>query len=771
MVLAQAQPRAVWSESYGGDAFEELSDMVLAPGGGFIAVGKSTSPISGRMMLPAQGGEDLIALRVAADSTVLWEQRLGGQQNDGGTKVIVDRLGRYIIVGTTTSSNSGNKQSVRQSAGEWASDIWMVCLDGNGNVVWDRTFGGLNSEDAVGLTMTPDGSFLVAGRTDSPADGVTSRRKELKGSRSYWLLEVDPSGNLVNEHIYGGAGDDYAWGMRRLRDDTYMLFGASQSGATLDKTTASFGSSDMWLVQVRRDGSIVRDFQFGGSNLENPFVLTQYADGDIFVGGQSLSGVSGNKSVPLNGSEVDFWALRFELSTGRIRWDRGYGGPDFDDIYTVGKNFDDNVVVAGTTRSGNRLDGNSIIEGRDDAWLMYIDPTGEPIWDITRGGNENESIRTVIRSETGGWYFGGISNSDPFPWKDGRAWGTMFNGVRSNDMWIAKIGCDFLVDLGEPRITVCTGDSLVLRNLGTPFNIRDKYFWSNGSAEPTLDITGTGNATYQLSGVSADACQASDTINVSFVNQPGLLSFSVEDISCGEANTGSISLEVNAATSGFTVAGRSFTGTATTVTDLAPGTYLVELVGQSPGCDADTTLIVNDAAALGISLPDSMVVVYGAEITLTTGIDTVGTQFVWTGPGVTCTTCAEQRFQVLADGTVSVTATNAGACEATASVVVVGVKDFTVGIPNIFSPNNDGNNDNFTLFPSAYVKSIGPLRLFDRWGNQVFAGVDAQITYGEGWNGDFRGKPAATGAYGFVCPVEYLDGTTKLMEGTIILVR
>ena len=95
--MASAQPSPRWSSTYGGDGFEEMTDMILAPGGGFIAVGKSTSPLSGTLVRDPQGSEDLVAVRVAADGRVLWEQRVGGEERDGATKVIVDNLGGIPI--------------------------------------------------------------------------------------------------------------------------------------------------------------------------------------------------------------------------------------------------------------------------------------------------------------------------------------------------------------------------------------------------------------------------------------------------------------------------------------------------------------------------------------------------------------------------------------------------------------------------------------------------------------------------------------------------
>ncbi|HZV43959.1 MAG TPA: gliding motility-associated C-terminal domain-containing protein, partial [Saprospiraceae bacterium] len=93
-------------------------------------------------------------------------------------------------------------------------------------------------------------------------------------------------------------------------------------------------------------------------------------------------------------------------------------------------------------------------------------------------------------------------------------------------------------------------------------------------------------------------------------------------------------------------------------------------------------------------------------------------------------------------------------------------------IPNVFSPNDDGNNDNFTIFGRFNLTMINKLNIYDRWGNQLFGGVG--LTPGDeehGWDGTFNEKPMQPGVYVYTAELLYEDGVTEVVIGNITLVR
>ena len=772
---ALAQPAHQWSYTYGGENYEEIQAVTLAPDSGFVAVGRTSSPVSGTVGVANSGLSDVVVVRMSPTGRKQWERVIGGSEVDEAFDVIVDTAGRIVVVGRSFSDADGTKTSPRVAPGPWASDGWLIVLDADGNDVWQRSFGGAGSEGFRDIELTTRGTYLLAGRTDSDASPGTQRLLPRRGGFDYWLAEVDTDGTFLREWVYGGAASDELWDMIRLRDGGFVVAGSSQSGVGFEKTRPPFGSSDMWLLELSADGAFVRDYQLGGSGPENPFFLTEFRDGDLFVSGQSLSPASGNKTTPAIGG-LDLWCARFARGTGAVRWDRTLGGVEDDNAYTGRRNINDYIVLAGNTRSPVRGDSVDVIEGFDDGWLVYLSPQGDLIWDITRGGDERDNIRALIRSEDGGWYLGGESNSNPFEWRTPEAGGpfglTDGQGVRANDGWLAKLECDFEVRLQAEKLDLCRGESVTLRNTEAVYLPHTTFEWSDGSFDSTLIVTPVADDTVTLASVSPDACESQDTIVLDVHDVPRIVDLDAVDETCPGRNDASLALAVDDVEA-ILLDGDPFPASGRR-DSLSGGTYAIRLTSTLERCAVDTTLDLSGASAFGVDLGPDQEHVVGTTITLDPELSGSpdGLTYRWGGSVVgVCADCEQPTFRLMNSGTVMLTLTDANGCVQTAELMIVGTKDRTVGVPNAFSPNRDGVNDRFGVYLTPFVEQAGPLRIFDRWGNQVYVGIGEQMFQARGWDGTYRGRDAGVGVYTYVLPIRYIDGVEETLQGEINLLR
>ena len=773
-LVAGAQPAVEWSYNYGGGGYEEITAIVQAPGGGFLAVGHTTSDVSGTIAEPRSGSSDLLAVRMSRTGVKLWERVIGGASRDRAYDVIVDDRGRFIIVGDTRSGLEGTKTVDRQGPFEFNQDVYMVCLDAAGNTVWQAAFGGNGEHFARTVLQLDNGNYLVASETNAdPSTQWGNRVEPLRGNFDYWVFEVDPNGQFVREHLYGGDQNDFIWGAYMLSDRTVMLYGASQSDVNGEKTLPGNGSSDMWLINIDQDGRILQQYVFGGTDLETPFFFTEYENGDLFVSGESRSPASGNKTSEWRG-EIDLWAVRFDRASGNVIWDQTHGGEQDDYAYTGRKNINDYIVLAGTTRSTVRGDSVSTIRGLDDGWLIYLSPDGELIWDITQGGNERDNIRALIRSEDGGWYLGGESNSDPFPWRDAEAGGPYgmldAQGIRQNDGWLAKLECDFEVEIGAEDRDLCLGEEVTIRNEIAVYLPHTTFLWSDGSTDSTYNSQPDADEVVVLQSVSPDACEASDTTLLDTHVRPDIADLIVEQESCSESRDGSLYVEVTTDAVDYTVNGEPYTAPQL-FDSLSAGTYEIVANSTLERCAADTVIDLVAAGAFELDLGEDQSVVFGTTVTLDARPSTDDSLvYAWTGISGPCASCEVTSFRLLESGNVTVSATNAAGCTETATVFLEGTKDKRVSIPNAISPNNDGNNDRFFVFDTPFVAKLGPMRIYDRWGNLMFTGIEDMLRRGEGWDGRVDDEPVQSGVYTYVLQVEYIDGDTRAFQGELHVV-
>jgi gliding motility-associated-like protein len=211
---------------------------------------------------------------------------------------------------------------------------------------------------------------------------------------------------------------------------------------------------------------------------------------------------------------------------------------------------------------------------------------------------------------------------------------------------------------------------------------------------------------------------------------------------------------------------------------LAPGEYLVTITGEN-GCTWTgsftlpfyTIIAVNLQADLFSSGGDSLTIT--ADVNISPGaIDTV----IWNPAGLFyCPQdyCLKQTIVKPSNQTeIRVMVIDTNGCRGEARISLDDYSDPKVYIPNVFSPNQDGVNDFFTVYGNKDVELIVELRIFDRWGNMVFRNNEFPPNSGDlGWNGMFREKPMNPAVFAYWARVLFKDGSEGFYRGDVTLVR
>jgi dipeptidyl aminopeptidase/acylaminoacyl peptidase len=168
---------------------------------------------------------NIYLVRTDANGNLVWEKAYGGPNSETGNDVLVTADGGYLIVGDTFAS--GNQ-----------SDIWLIRTDSSGNMVWDKTFGGSGTDSGKALHNTTDGlGYVIVGSTSSYGNGASD----------IWMIRVDTSGNEVWNRTFGGTGNDEGYDVDGFLDG-YVI-----SGST---TSLGAGGSDLWLIRTGPEKNI-----------------------------------------------------------------------------------------------------------------------------------------------------------------------------------------------------------------------------------------------------------------------------------------------------------------------------------------------------------------------------------------------------------------------------------------------------------------------------------------------------------------------------------
>jgi len=203
-------------------------------------------------------------------------------------------------------------------------------------------------------------------------------------------------------------------------------------------------------------------------------------------------------------------------------------------------------------------------------------------------------------------------------------------------------------------------------------------------------------------------------------------------------------------------------------TNLAPGAYNFT-VQDITGCEWDTIVNLESPRELFVELGDNIQIELGDSVQLDALVNQAIDTFVWNIPGLLS---MSPYVRPTDQTTYQITVTNEAGCIDEDFLTIVVLKDRNVYIPTAFSPNGDGANDYFGIYADQSVINIKNFRVFNRWGETLFAVQDIQPNADiYGWDGTFKGQKMQQGVYAFFAEIEFFDGRVEIFKGDITLLR
>jgi hypothetical protein len=159
----------------------------------------------------------------------------------------------------------------------------VVKVDSFGNLIWEKSFGGEGIEVSYDIAKTSDNGFVVVGNTFSTNGDILLNH----GESDMWMIKLDEEGNLIWEQTYGGSQFDLAQAVVQSKDGGFLITGNTKSDDK--DSSLNNGENDIWLVKTNAFGDLVWEKSFGGSGLDFGFDLLENTDGSILIVGESSS--------------------------------------------------------------------------------------------------------------------------------------------------------------------------------------------------------------------------------------------------------------------------------------------------------------------------------------------------------------------------------------------------------------------------------------------------------------------------------------------------
>lgn len=311
------------------------------------------------------------------DSEISWMHNFGGSENDEARSIITTKDGGNLVGGFSYSTDgllTGN---------EGWQDGWVLKTNAQGLIEWQVSLGGNDADVIESVKEVKDG-YVLAGWSASKDDQYI----QSQGLEDGVVAKIDHYGNLVWINSLGGSSMDKFFDLEIMANGDLVALGYSLSSDGDLSNNDTHGQLDIWVVKFTSNGQLIWQKNLGGSDDDFAYDLVVSRNGDLLI-----AGTSGSIDGQINGSnkgEWDFWTICLS-SEGDWLWNNSYGYSGSDEARVILES-EDYIYVVGNSNSSDRMNSS----GSYDAWLLQLDHEGNYINDFSYGGSSADQIHSAL---------------------------------------------------------------------------------------------------------------------------------------------------------------------------------------------------------------------------------------------------------------------------------------------------------------------------------------------------------------------------------------
>jgi len=394
-----------WVKSFGGSGLDTAQSIISTSDGGYALFG-FTNSIDGDITDKTMPVVDYWLLKLDADANIQWSKTYGGSGEDKGQQIIQTSDGGYALTGYAQSADGDGSNN------EGFHDNWVVRLDAQGTILWEKSFGFSGHDHSYDIMQTDDGGLFFAGFLDITAarsDGFTEKGSSLTrhGVGEFWGTKLDSNGAVEWRRYFGGTSNDRAYGVVRSDDSGFVMTGFSESNDFDIKNNQ--GSYDFWTVKIDKEGELLWERAYGGSGIDRSYSIVKTSDGGYAITGQTLSSDS---DVSKNNGESDIWLIKLD-DNGQLLWENSFGGSGFELAEGISLMNDSDLMIVGNSKSADGDPNENA--GENDIWIIRTDSDGRLEWQKSIGGSDLDFGFDILENQDGSVMVVGETQSQDFP--------------------------------------------------------------------------------------------------------------------------------------------------------------------------------------------------------------------------------------------------------------------------------------------------------------------------------------------------------------------
>ena len=455
-------PYFSWIETAGGVGYESLWDMAVDPSGNCYVVGSfnQTATFDGTDLI-SQGYTDIYIAKYDSSGELVWAKGFGSSDYNEAQCVAVDADTNILVAGAY-----GGSVDFETDILSGASNIFILKMDPDGNVLWARQAGGPGNESVRDIVLDEADNIYLTGKIENNAQ-FGPYVLTTGGNQSAFVAKYNTAGQVQWAYAYGGG--TWLGGYAITMDPAGFLrvTGRFTEQITLDGITLnSQGSWDGFIMKQTQNGTVLWAKGFGGLDNE-----TMHGIASDDAGNTVITGFFGENGNPVFFDEDTLYSIndlsdilvaKFD-SSGNMIWAKAAGGPFPDTGFDVTMDGIGNSYVTGRFRDSTLFADTTLISaGNGDIFIVKYDPEGEIVWIKRAGGTTIDEGHSIVLHGSNDLYVGGFfSGSANFD-------RTTKNSAGNDDIFVSKLDQPLS---GIPSGLKCRPTALMLyQNYPNPFN-------------------------------------------------------------------------------------------------------------------------------------------------------------------------------------------------------------------------------------------------------------------------------------------------------------
>lgn len=249
MVKLNSDGELEWDFTLGTSGLDAGQAIIQTSDEGFLVGGTSSIENGGNLScIPHSWMGEAILVKLDEDGNIEWQQCYGGSEHDGVTALA--ELSDGYVFGGYVGSNDGDI-----SGWHGENDIWMVKVDLSGNIIWQKCLGGSDNESTLNILQTIDGGYIIAGNTKSIDGDVTGNHTISEHEHDIWVVKLNGEGELIWEQCFGGVWDEQVnFGFIKKSDNNFVIAGQTDYGPSFDVACTPHGGNydkDFWVFEIK----------------------------------------------------------------------------------------------------------------------------------------------------------------------------------------------------------------------------------------------------------------------------------------------------------------------------------------------------------------------------------------------------------------------------------------------------------------------------------------------------------------------------------------